>query len=145
MCLYACVYGHDGAQWAASEGFGLHTYEFQQPQEDGSEKAVNCNEHAALMKATDGDRKGGQECGIRIQNQKYMFIRNDVKDGVKYVVLSRSGGGGACIAKTTQTLLVGVWGKDAATCAMSNGKMQNTGDCEKNVMNVAWHLAGAGY
>lgn len=64
------------------------------------------------MKAVTGDRKGGQECGIRICNQKYMFLRNDEKDGVKFVVLSRAGGGGACVAKTKQALLVGVWGKD---------------------------------
>ena len=86
-----------------------------------------CNEHAALMKAVNGDRKGGQECGIRICNQKYMFLRNDEKDGVKFVVLSRQGGGGACVAMTKQTLLVGVWGQDrtgqnAAACTMSNGK-----------------------
>ena len=71
-----------------------------------------CNEHAALMKGSLGDRKGGQECGIRICNQKYMFLRNDEKDGVKFCVLGRAGGGGAVVAKTNKALLVGVWGKD---------------------------------
>ena len=47
------------------------------PQEDGSSKSVVCNEHAAVMKACQGDRKGGQECGIRMCNQKYMFITHD--------------------------------------------------------------------
>ena len=64
------------------------------------------------MKAVGGDRKGGQECGIRICNQKYMFLRADEKNGIKFCVLSRQGGGGACVAKTQQTLLVGVWGQD---------------------------------
>ena len=139
---FACVYGHDGAQWAASQGFQLANYEFDMPQEDGSTKKVPCNEHAAVMKACDGNRKGGQDCGIRICNQKYMFLTNGEDSGVKYAVLTRQGGGGACVAKTGKALLVGVWGKDAP---MSNGKTQNTGDCQKNVLNVAKQLAGAGY
>ncbi len=95
------------------------------------------------MKATGGDRKGGQEAGIRICNQKYMFLRNDVsKSGIKFCVLSRAGGGGACVAKTNKALLVGVWtGKDTPT---SKGT-QNTGDCEKNVLAVADILYTAGY
>jgi len=28
VCQFGCVYGHDGAQWAAAEGFKLATYEF---------------------------------------------------------------------------------------------------------------------
>ena len=102
------------------------------------------------MKAVGGDRKGGQECGIRICNQKYMFLRADEKNGVKFCVLSRQGGGGACVAKTQQALLVGVWGQDktgqnAAACTMSNGKAQNVGDCEKCVMRTAESLYGAVY
>ena len=95
------------------------------------------------MKAATGDRKGGQECGLRICNQKYMFIRADTSsEGVKFASMSRQGGGGACVAKTDKALLVGVWGKDVP---MSNGKTQNTGDCEKNVLNVAHILKNAGY
>ena len=141
VCQFGCVYGHDGAAWATSQGFQLATYEFDMPQEDGSTKKVTCNEHAGLLKAAEGSRKP-QECGIRICNQKYMFLRNDSKDGVKYVILSRAGGGGACVAKTAKALLVGVWGKDVQ---MSNAKTQNTGDCEKNVFNVAKSLSDAGY
>ena len=40
--------------------------------EDGTDKIV-CNEPDACLKACKGDRTGGQECGIRICNQKYMF------------------------------------------------------------------------
>ena len=143
VCQFGSVYGHDGAQWATSPGFQLATYNFDQPQEDGSTKQVLCNEHGALVKACKGDRKGGQECGIRICNQKYMFLRNDTTpDGIKFCVLSRQGGGGACAALTNKALLVGVWGKDVP---MSNGKTQNTGDCEKNVINTSRILFGAGY
>ena len=139
---YACVYGHDGAVWAASEGFALHNYEFDLMQEDMTTKKVPCNEHAAAMAAAGGARKGGQDAGIRIANQKYMFIRSDKSsEGVEFCILSKQGGGGACIAKTDKALLVGVWVKDAP---MSNGKTQNTGDCEKNVINTAHILKAAG-
>jgi hypothetical protein len=139
---FAAVYGHDGAAWATSEGFQLASYQFDMPQEDGSTTPVPCHEHAALMKACDGDRKGGQACGIRICNQKYMMMRNsDAHDGkIKFATLSGPGGG-ACVAKTAQALLVGVWKKESP---MSNGKQQNTGDCEGCVINVAKSLVDAG-
>ena len=56
-----------------------------------------------------------------------MFLRNDVsKSGIKFCVLSRARGGGACVAKTNKALLVGVWTvKDTPP---SKGT-QNTGDC----------------
>ena len=94
------------------------------------------------MKAAGGTRNGGQECGLRICNQKYIFLKSAEDSGVKYCVLSRQGGGGACIAKTAKTLCVGVWDK---TQPMSTGGLQNTGDCEKNTVTVAKQLAAAGY
>ena len=142
MCEFAAVYGQDGPAWACSNGFQLASYEFQQPQEDGSTKPVACNEHAALIKACGGDRKGGSDCGIRICNQKYMFLTSSKMEDVKYVVLSRQGGGGACVALTGKALIVGVYNK---TAMMSNNKTQNTGDCQKNVINVAKQLMEAGF
>ena len=113
------------------------------PQEDGSTAKTPCNEFNAMMKAASGERKGGQECGLRICNEKYMFLRSDkTSEGVPFCVLSRKGGGGACVAKCDKVLVVGVWGKDVE---MSNGKTQNTGDCEKNVCNVAHTLKAAGF
>lgn len=144
VCQFACVYGHDGAAWATSQGFQLATYEFEMPSEkmDGSTVKVLCNEHEAMMKAAGGTRNGGQQCGLRICNQKYMFLKADERDGIKFATLSRQGGGGACVAKTKQTLLVGVWSKDAV---MSNNLTQNIGDCEKQVLGVAKQLSDAGY
>ena len=61
------------------------------------------------MKACEGNRKGGQECGIRICNEKYMFLRNAEYAGVKFAILSRAGQGGGCVAKTKSALIVGVF------------------------------------
>jgi len=59
VCSDAGIYGHDGSVWAASKGMKLDSYNFDQPQEDGSTKNIPCNEHACAMSAVDGDRTGG--------------------------------------------------------------------------------------
>ena len=58
-----------------------------------------------------------------------MFIKNEFRDGVATAKLSRKDtsktsqdGGGATIAKTKKTLLVGTWNK---SILMSNGRNQN--------------------
>ena len=154
VCQFAAVYGLDGNPWATTKegGFQLATYEYDQPQEDGSTKKVLCNELSAIQKACDGNRKGGQECGIRMCNEKYMFLRNDVtSEKVKFCVLSRGppskNPGGACVAKTEKALIIGVWGNGSTGqfVEMSNKKTQNTGDCEKNVCNVADKMKKQGY
>ena len=94
------------------------------------------------MKAADGDRKGGQECGIRICNEKYMCLNTGSDSNCKYAVLSRQGGGGACVAVTEKAVIIGVYGK---TTEMSNKKLQNTGDCQKNVFSVAKQLKELGF
>ena len=142
LVQFACVYGLDGAAWATSPGFQLATYEFDMPQGDGTTKKVMCNEHAALLKgAKEGSRKP-QECGFRICNQKYTFMKADNEDGIKYVTLSRAGGGGATVAVTSKALLVGVWGKGVER---SDKMFQNVGDTEAQVLNVAKILNDAGY
>jgi hypothetical protein len=93
------------------------------------------------MKAATGNRKP-QECGIRICNQKYMFMTSGEKDGVKYCCLTRQGGGGATVCLTGKTLCVGVWDKNAD---QSDAKKQNTGNCQVQVQNVAASLNTAGY
>ena len=47
-----------------------------------------------------------------------MFNTSDNSDGVKYAFLGRAGGGGACIAVTGKTVIVGVFDKNVK---MSNG------------------------
>ena len=102
ICSHACIYGHDGNVWAASKNFTLSNYQTPVSDESGKETMMACNEHAALMKACDGNRKP-QECGIRICNEKYTFNVHspaDDRNPFPHTVLTRQGGGGATIAKT---------------------------------------------
>ena len=139
MCEFAAIYGHDGNAWATSPGFALYNYEFDLPQEDGSKKKVPVSEFKACFEATKGNRKG-TEAGIRIANQKYMFIKHNPENNSVY--LAREGGGGACIIRTAQTIVIGVWNK-AAT--MSNTQLQNAGDCNELVEGMGKYLSQSGY
>ena len=112
---FAAIYGHDGNAWATSPGFALYTYEYDLAQEDGSKKKVPVNEFKCVFEATKGNRKGS-EAGIRIANQKYMFIKHNAENNSVY--LAREGGGGACVVRTAQTIIIGVWNKAGV---MSNG------------------------
>jgi hypothetical protein len=73
-------------------------------------------------------------------NQKYMLIRHNPESNSCY--LGREGGGGACIAATNTAIVIGIWNK-AAT--MSDGKLQNAGDCNELTENMAAYLKGNGY
>lgn len=139
MCEFSAIYGHDGNAWATAPGFALYTYEYDMPQEDGSKKKVPVNEFKALFEATKGNRKCG-EAGIRIANQKYMFIKHNPENNSVY--LAREGGGGACAVRTNQCLILGVWNKAGV---MSNKKLQNAGDCNELVENMAKYLSASGY
>ena len=139
VCEFAAIYGLDGNVWAQSPGFSLYTYEFDLLQEDGSKKKVTVNEFKAVFEATKGNRKGS-EAGIRIANQKYMFIKHNPENNSVY--LAREGGGGACVVRTAQTIIIGVWNKAAL---MSNGKTQNAGDCNELTEGMAKYLGTSGY
>ena len=136
---FAAIYGHNGAKWASSPGFELYNYEYELMNEDGTKKKVPVDEFQCCMKATAGNRKGS-EAGIRIANQKYMMVQHNPENNSVY--LGREGGGGACIVKTAQTIIIGVWNKAAI---MSNGKPQTAGHCNELVENMAKYLAQSGY
>ncbi len=56
--------------------------------------------------------------------------------------MSRQGGGGACLCRTKNAVLIGVWDKNAV---MSNNQPQNAGDANDLVEKVAKFLKEQGY
>ena len=144
VCSYAWIGGHDGTKWASTEGFELGAYEAEIMGPDlVTMVKVPCNEPAALVACAGngGKRNGGQECGIRIANQKYMVNRQSDEGDIKCVALSKTGGG-AFVAVTKQCLIVGSYLKDQP---MSAGGNQNIGSVTANVLSVAKQLSEAGY
>ena len=67
-----------------------------------------------------------------------MFVKHEGST----VYLGREGGGGACIVRTKQTLVIGVWNKAAI---MSDGQPQTQGNCNELVENMAKFLETSGY
>ena len=69
-------------------------------------------------------------------------MTNGAKDGVKFVVLTRQGGGGATICKTSQCIVVGVWDKDQKFTTTETGKTgnQNTGQNQMNIQALSKRL-----
>ena len=79
---------------------------------DGSIKNVTVNEIECAIKAAEGVRNP-TEAGVRLGNEKYMFVTFDETSGVAQ--LSKRGGGGAAIAKTATAVVIAFWIKDAPT------------------------------
>jgi hypothetical protein len=57
------------------------------------------------------------EAGIRLGNEKFVFISHN--PDTNSAVLSRTGGGGAVIAKTGKAIIIGIYHPDEK---MSNGE-----------------------
>ena len=113
VCSAAAIYGLDGSAWAWSPTFPeLSTYEFPLEGMDGSVKNVTVNEIECAIKAAEGVRNP-TEAGVRLGNEKYMFVTFDETSGVAQ--LSKRGGGGAAIAKTATAVVIAFWIKDAPT------------------------------
>ena len=113
VCSAAAIYGLDGSAWAWSPTFPeLTTYEFPLEGMDGSIKNVTVNEIECAIKAAEGVRNP-TEAGVRLGNEKYMFVTFDETSGVAQ--LSKRGGGGAAIAKTATAVVIALWVKDAPT------------------------------
>ena len=119
VCEAAGIFGHDGTPWCHTPGFMIYgAYSVKVPTETGGEKDTQCNEATSLMNILQkGKRNGGQDCGVRLNNHKYMCVNMmDFKD-VKYAVLTCKkydekatndrGKGGAVIALTKKTIIIG--------------------------------------
>ena len=138
-CEHAALIGLDGTPWAATAGFNLAQYDFEIEMEDGNKQKVPVNEFKIIEAATAGNYKLSK-AGIRINNEKYMFIRHNSENDSVY--LSRAGGGGACVIKAKTCIVIGVWNKAAK---MSNEQLQTAGKCNELVEKMGEYLVSSGY
>ena len=139
ICANAAIYGKDGVAWAVSEGCPeLKTYQHMQEMDDGGTLEVTVDEFQCAYDAAGGNRKPSA-AGIRMGNEKYVFVRHDAEFGSTY--MTRSGGGGAVAARTKEGLVIGFWNKDTQ---MNPKGVQNAADCGMQVEEMAQHLKDAG-
>ena len=113
-CEAVAIYGHDGAGWAWSPTFPelLPQSVLIEGMSAADTKTVQVDEFQCALLAADGNRNPS-EAGIRMGNQKYMFVAKDDTTGV--VILSKRGGGGAALAKTNTALIIAFYEKDKPT------------------------------
>ena len=71
--------------------------------------SIKVNEFNCAVKVSEGTRMP-TAAGVRMGKCKFMMVNHVAEDQVTY--LSRQGGGGACIAKTKQAIVIGIWNKD---------------------------------
>ena len=140
MCQHAAIYGLDGSCWASSSDWpGLNEYEHAQELDDGSTKNLKIVEFNCAMGVTKGQRNP-TAAGVRMGNQKFVMTQHDPETNAAY--LTRTGGGGATVARTKNAIIIGIWDKNAV---MSDNKNQNSGDCSLNVEKVHKILNDFGY
>ena len=112
ICTNAAIYGKDGVAWAVSEGCPeLQTYQMNQEMDDGGTLEITVNEFQCVFDAAGGTRKPSA-AGIRIGNEKYVFVRHDPEYQSTY--MTRQGGGGAVAAKLKTCVVIGFWNKEAS-------------------------------
>ena len=113
-CEAVAIYGHDGSAWAWSPTFPelLPQSVLIEGMSAADTKTVQVDEFQCALLAADGNRNPS-EAGIRMGNQKYMFVAKDDTTGV--VILSKRGGGGAALAKTNTALIIAFYEKDKPT------------------------------
>lgn len=117
---HAAIIGNDGVAWAVSSDWpGLTEYQHPLEQEDGSFRDILVNEFKCAKEAALGKRMPTQ-AGIRMGNEKYIFVKNEPDTQSSY--LTRQGGGGAVIANLKTGIVIGIWHKDQM---MSKGGGQN--------------------
>ena len=133
---YGAIYGTDGSKWGATEGFELYAYEYEIDAGDGTVEKENINEVDIVKGIFEGKTKGGK-AGVRLGNKKYMYISS--YEGIHKL---SCGGGGALLAKTDKCYLVAIWDSSNQD---SNGKPQNPGDVEKNLIYLKEYLKSSGY
>lgn len=75
-------------------------------------KTVTVDEFSCALKAADGNRNPS-EAGIRMGNEKFMFVSRDDVSGLTQ--LSKRGGGGAAIMKTNTAIVIAFYIKDKPT------------------------------
>ena len=80
---------------------------------------MKVNEHKSAMAASTGNRMPSA-AGIRIGGVKYVMTSYD--QSCNLAMLSKAGGGGTCIMKTKNAIVIGIWNKDMV---MTNNATQN--------------------
>ena len=134
VCKAAAIYGLDAAPWAFTPNFPeLKTYNFEMEDMGGNKTNCEVNEVQCAIGAAEGKRNPC-DAGVRLGNEKYMFINHNEGDGVTQ--LSKRGGGASCM-KIGTAVIIAIWDKE---CKQSDEKFQTGGNCAEQVAVMGAYL-----
>ena len=118
---------NDSKVYGISKDISLGVYEALIKDEEGEAKKTTANEAQIMVDFVNKKGKVPVPPGIWINKKRYYLLNWLDDSNVGYVKTTQ---GGACIAKTSKCVIVGIW---------SNAKIpsRNGGDCNKAVEKVA--------
>ena len=109
VCESAAIYGLDGTLWAASDKWKpLTEYQHELEALGDATESVQVNEFKCAEAISQGNRNPSK-AGIRLCGKKFMMTTYD--EGL--ASLSRLGGGGGAVARTSKALIIATFDKDA--------------------------------
>ena len=107
---HAAIIGNDGSIWACTKDFPeLTEYECEFENADGEMQTVKVNE-LAIAKAVCSGNRTPSAAGIRIGGMKFVMTSHD--ESAFLANLTRIGGGGACIMKTKNAIVISMFNKE---------------------------------
>ena len=139
-CIAAAA---DGAIWGETN-FQFLEYDFELEDDNGKMVKGKVNEFQNLKTAWDNEGRSSGFGGIRMNNEKFVLSKFDSDANTMY--LTCSGVGGACVTKSEQCFVIGVYYKQGEITTSTGAKRNfSNGNCNAAVENCRDKLVVAGY
>lgn len=107
----AILSSSDGTAWGSTPEFKLEHYDISMPTQDGNSAVQRVDELLDLKYTFDG-RGRPPSHGIRLMREVYQVVNFDSERGLMYL---KKSGGGACVARTNSTFVIGTFRSDHKT------------------------------
>ena len=132
---HACIVGIDQKiLYSTTKDFSLGKREVEITNQDLTTSKKEINEIEMLIEFMNAPDKTKMNQGIWMNGKRYSLIKEDEDANAVYFVTHK---GGAAVARTKTTLVVGVWEK-------GNDKYKLGGNCNLEVTQLAEALADSG-
>jgi len=134
----AIIGNKDGAVWAATQGFNIGVDKVQIE----GKGTVEVNEFQNISDAFSHNGDCTKDGGIRLNNVKYFMINFDPEKNVMYL---KRQGGGAVIALSKLSYIIGTFNSEKMMTRDKVQENQNNGYCAKVVEELAQLLISMNY
>lgn len=143
ICRRGCIAAAaDGALWGETN-FAFLEYDLEIEDDDGKMIKGKVNEFNNLKAAWENNGRCSAFGGVRMNNEKFVLSRFDEDTNTMYL---KSGNGGACVTKSEQCFVIGVYYKEGDLTTSTGAKRNfSAGNANAAVENCRDKLVEAGY